>query len=405
MPERAFLLVLLFSIPCEIYAARVIPPGKEGYFISVIKPYDNGISDYTLKNISVSRDNVRYEFCSKECFYIVLRDKSDSEKPLAVSKNFGIYAEGSEIQNVDIRPLITAITENETGSIFEYTDDSIPPAQVLHSNVRIIYFLVMLLVLIFILSSDKKASDAIFRVQDKAINLSKKYYPVFFLIIIVFASYMRFRNICLPVVEEGSALRILFSYDSWIYNLFVSNDQRHPGLYFALLKPLVLIFENPGCAARIFSASLSVLSVAVIGFVVKDINCINSLLAMLLLSLHPEYIYRSREVTDISLFILMSLLSLYFLLRAEKSDRKLYKILFTFFTVLSCYSSYAAFVNLAGILFYLVIRRRIKVYFRYISAVLVFILSYVLKILLSLNEEFFSRSMAKRYPQIIWGET
>ncbi len=402
MPKKIILLILLMLVSFNLYAEKVIPYGKENYFISLIKPYDQSFNNYALKNIYISRDNVRYEFCKKECFYVVLKSRADSDKPAAVSKNFVLYVDG-DVLSLDLKPLLDVIVRNDTGKVYELADNVRPAMTEPDYNIRTIYFLIMALILIFMLTLYKSTSDIITAGLDRIEKYVTRLYPVLFFLILLFASYMRFRNIYLPLVEGGSALRLLFSYDSILYNLFISNDPRHPGLYFALLKPLILFSDSPEHTARILSASLSVLSVAVIGLIVRDAGSVNSLFAMLILSVHPEYIYRSREITDISLFVLTSLMAIGFLMKSEVTDKRLYKILFVLFVVLSCLSSYAAYVNLMAFLFYLLLTGRMKVYWKYLLTGLLFVLPYVFKILFSLREEFSTRAVADRFPHIVWG--
>ncbi|MCX7944071.1 MAG: glycosyltransferase family 39 protein [Deltaproteobacteria bacterium] len=403
---QLLLWILLLLVPVNmVKAEQIIPPGREDYFISIIKPYDTGIGSYKLKNIWISKDNVRYEFCSRDCFYVILEKRSNVINPVAVTRNFGIYVV-EKPPDLNIDSIIETIVKNDSKDIFEATYDySRADLQIKFTDLRVIYLLLILWVLIAILSINKKTSRITSEKIDKLeIYIGKIYYLLFILIVLLSAN-LRFRNLHLPLVEEGSALRLLYSYDSWIYNLFISNDPRHPGLYFALVKPFILLSKEPEYAARMFSAFLSVLSVTVIGLLVRSSSKFNSLMAMLLLALHPEYIYRSREITDISLYVLNSLLSLHFLIKSENSDKRIYKILFALFTVLSCLSSYAAYFNLFSILLYILLTKRLKDFVWYIVTGLLFVLPYIYKILTSLRRELFIKGIAEEFPHILWGKT
>jgi len=400
--KKLFLLLPVIIFSDILMAADVIPPGKEQYFLDIVKPYNKEISGYSLKNVFIRNESVRYEYCKDVCFYVVLKRKSAGGEPLSSSKNFNIYVEGN-VYNVDINPLVNSIRINETGDVFSTVDNTTPSLNLGLKNLNIGYILIMVILLTYILLSIKQVSDITSRWIDKISNISDRVYFILFLVVIGYAAYLRYRNIYLPLVEGGSAIRVLFAYDSIIYNLFISDDPRHPGLYFLLLKPFILIFGQPEYSARIFSATLSLISVAVMGLIVKEKSRFNSIFAMLLLAIHPEYIYRSREITDISLFVLMSLLAILALKKAESSERSIYKIIFAIFLALSCLSSYAAYVNLAAILFYLILKGRIREYIRYLIVTLLLIFPYILKIVFSLKEEFYSRHMANKFPDLIWG--
>ncbi len=401
MPKKIYILLLLILVSDNLFAKKVIPAGKESYFKSLVNPYSDRFGEYYLKNIYITQNSVRYEYCNKECFYILLKDRSDVQDAVILSKNFAIYAEPESIQ-IGIRQLLDAIVKNDTGSVFEITDSGLDSYEI-HLDIKMLYVLIMSVILIFILSLYKKTSEGISLLLVYIERYVSKYYFVLFSLIILFASYMRFRNIYLPLVEEGSALRLLYSYDNWIYNLFISNDPRHPGLYFVLLGSIIGFFDHPEYAARILSASFSVVSVGVIGLVIRSVNPLNSLLAMLLLSVHPEYLYRSREITDISLFVLTSLISLFFLIKSEQSEKRFYKIMFVVFIVLSCLSSYAAYINLLAFLLYLLIKRNLRDYIKYLLFGLLILSPYIYKMLTSIRDEVYTKTISENFSHIIWG--
>lgn len=388
--------------PINLFAEKVIPPGKENYLISIIKPYEVGIYDYKLENISINKDSVKYEFCKeRDCFYILLTEKSKISNPVVVTKNFAISLEGVP-KKVDIGPLVNVIIKNDTQNVFELID-CVDSKVLIPENIKIIYVFIILVILVLLLSLSKKTSERINEFINIAESILKRVYVILFGFIICFAAYMRYRNICIPVVEEGSIMRLLYSYDSWVYNLFISNDQRHPGLYFALLKPFVMLFKDAGFTARMVSATFSILSVAALGLILLKASCISSVLGMLILSVHPEFIHRSREVTDISLFIFASLSSIFFLINFEMSGKKRDFVLFIIFLILSCYSSYAAYVNLFAIFVYFTVNKKIRMYLKYFAVIFVFILPYLYKISSSIKDEFFTKSMAIKFQNVIWG--
>lgn len=399
-----FILFLIFLLTVfNVNAKEIIPSGNEKYFLSLVGPYDTYFENFKLKNISIESDRVRYEYCDHYCFYIILTTKLNRENPFSTTHNFKIYVQGLH-GNININPIIEEIKKNDIRDIFEKVSENNPinPKMI---DVRFIYVFIMIFLILIVLFSFKSSSEFIARYLNLLSKMPYYIYVSLFILILFWAANLRLKGIYLPLVEEGSAIRLLNSYDSWIYNLFVSNDPRHPGLYFALLKPFVLFSKNPAYTARIFSAILSILSVAVMGLIFIEYNRLGSLFAMLLLALHPEYIYRSREITDISLFVLMSLITIYFLRKTFISDSKIYRFLFSLFLGLASLSSYAAYIVMLAILLYLLIKRRLKAYLNYLLLTFIMVIPYILKILFSLKEEFYTKSMATAFPDIIWGNT
>ncbi|MGC8927370.1 MAG: glycosyltransferase family 39 protein [Myxococcota bacterium] len=399
--NKIVLLVCISLASINLYATYAIPSGMEDYFLNLVKPYDKEYNSFTLKNINISQNNVKYEYCSDDCFYIILKGRYSFRDSNLVSKNFAIYTERLP-DYFDITPLINQIIKNDTGEVFTEVYEPNPSSIGRRLSV-IIYLYFMVILLLFILSYLKIPSDIINRYLNSFSDMNLWIYWGIALLIIMFSAFLRFKNIYHSVYDDGNALRLLFSYDSVLYNLFISRDPRHPGLYFALLKPLLLFSTHPEYAARIFSAALSVLSVLIIGLIIKEKNRLNSLIAMILLAIHPEYIYRSREITDISLFVLMSLISIYFLRKAMLADKLVDKLLFALFLGFSCLSSYAAYINFAGILLYLIINGKIKQFAKFLILSLFMVSPYLVKILFSLKDEFYAKSIAGRFPQIIWG--
>jgi|GEM_PF-3141857 len=398
MKRISVFLVIIF-LSASAYSERVIPEGQEGYLKSVIRPFDREFKGYKLENIEIDQKRVTYRYCvQRDCFGLILDSETSSGNPLAKSKNFYIYLDKEDASFG--RELVDAVVNNDTGEIYINTSAGVPFFSL---DINKIYILLMVIIALIALSYNNRVIGLFDKLYLGISNMPDFIYWSFFSLIIIGAVQVRFKGIYLPLVEEGSALRLLYSYDSAIYNLFVSNDPRHPGLYFTILKPFLLLSSDPAHIARIISATLSVLSVGVIGLIFKNLNRILSLFSMALLSLHPEYIHRSREITDISLFVLMSLLSIWFLQKSLKEGQRKYYILFTIFSILSCYSSYAAYVNLAGMILYLSISRRIREFFPYILSILIFVLPYLWKIISSFGGEFHLKSMSGMFPNIIWG--
>ncbi len=400
-------LLIIFS-QSELSARQVIPSGKEEYFKNLPSPYNKYFGEYILKDIIIDEDMVRYSYCNTvDCFFIILSKEKTEDILCGRSRNFFISYAG-KITVSDIKPIVDAILKNDTGDIFISVSNPSPffKHDTKHDTdfIRITYILITLILILLIISRINGLKIFCYRILLSIEQMHGLLYFLIFVLVVVYASYLRLRCIYLPVFEEGSALRLLYSYGNPLYNIFYSYDPRHPGLYFAILNPFLKFSENPAFIARIISALFSIVSVGFIGLIVREKSKIFSLIAMLLLATNPEYVYRSREITDLSLFVMNSLLSIFFLRRAISENKKIDYYLTFLFLLLSCFSSYAAYINLAAIFVYLYIHKKIKVLIKPIIILFLCLSPFLYKILSSLSAEFYSRKMAKVFPDIIWGE-
>jgi len=397
--KKFYLFIAICLVSTSAHSERAIPSGREEYIRSLPKPFNIEYKGYRVQNIKILKDSVTYEYCDNAtCFYLILEGEPSMKRSAGRSKNFYIYL--SNIDETYGKELVKAIIENDTENI--YIDVYENPGGI-GLNLKVIYTILMLILLLLLLSLNNRITTQLERFFNRLFQIPDLLYWSLFVVILIYTSHLRLSGIYLPLVEGGSALRLLYSYDSILYNLFISNDARHPGLYFALLKPFISLSDNPVYTARIISATLSILSVGVIGLILKDENRLLSLFSMLLLSFNAEYTYRSREITDISLFVLMSLSSIWALKKVITGEKRLYYILFTIFTILSCYASYVAYVNLGGLILYLLINRKFRNFKLSLFTILIFVSPYIFKILTSLQNETRFKNISINFPEIIWG--
>lgn len=403
MLKKFALTSLLLSISLDLYSESVLTAGNEGYFKDLPSPYLYRFYEYTLKDIKIYRDGVNYRYCKDDnCFLLILSKEKRDDNLAGRSKNFFISYEG-DISLERLSPLTDAIVKNDRREVFVRVTDSSPVVRYDLDLLIILYLLGMLVVggiaISFIEGTNKVVKGLLIKIDRMPLPL----YIFFFILVIVYAAQLRLKGIWLPVVDEGSAIRLLYSYGNPLYNLFISSDPRHPGLYFVILRLFLGCSDNPAFTARVISAIFSVVSVGVMGFVVMEKSRLFSIIAMLLLATNPEYIYRSREVTDISLFVMNSLLSIFFLRRAVSGERRRDYYLFFLFLLLSCLSSYAAYINLIAMILFLFISKKIRGYEIPVILMSLILTPSIIKISLSLPQEFHSREMATAFPEIIWG--
>ncbi len=119
-----------------------------------------------------------------------------------------------------------------------------------------------------------------------------------------------------------------------------------PPLYYILLHFWSYIGENE-FILRLLSTIFSLLSIYVIYAVGKVIvNKNMGLICALLLSISPLHIYYSQEVKMYTLFPLLTILSILFLIKILRADSLSLWILFIITTVLSLYTHYFALFNI-----------------------------------------------------------
>lgn len=403
MLKKFALISLPLLISLDLYSESVITAGNERYFKDLPSPYLYRFYEYTLKDIEIYKDGVNYRYCKDDsCFLLILSKEKRDDNLVGRSKNFFISYEG-DIPLERLSPLIDAIVKNDRRDVFVRVANSSPVVRYDSDLLSILYLLSMLIVGGVIISLIEGINKVVKGLLIKIDRMPLPLYIFFFISVIVYAAQLRLKGIWLPVVDEGSAIRLLYSYSNPLYNLFISSDPRHPGLYFVILRLFLECSDNPVYTARVISAVLSVVSIGVMGFVVMEKSRLFSLIAMLLLATNPEYVYRSREITDISLFVMNSLLSIFFLRRAVSGEKRRDYYLFFLFLLISCLSSYAAYINLVAMILYLFISKKIRGY--EIPLILMFLIlsPSIVKMSLSLPQEFHSKEMADAFPEIIWG--
>ena len=177
------------------------------------------------------------------------------------------------------------------------------------------------------------------------------------LFVVTIGSLLRFYNIgdaslwedeilSLNAADRISSVATFFTADS---------ENAHPPLYFLILK-FWKYFGNSESYLRILSALFGIISIYIFYLLAnKFFPSRTAYISSAIISFSPFLIRFDREVRMYSLFMLLTILSIYFLLVLLKSNRKKDWALFSFFSILSLYTHYHSIIVLFSCFIYYLI--------------------------------------------------
>lgn len=126
--------------------------------------------------------------------------------------------------------------------------------------------------------------------------------------------------------------------------VIASIADNHPPLYYLILHLWMYAFGNSEVALRSLSLVFGILSVLVFYNLVKTFNERSSLLATLFFSISPLAVYYSAETRMYSLFLLLTLCSVYVWIKLLKKINKFHTMAFIITLTASVYAHYLSFL-------------------------------------------------------------
>ena len=169
---------------------------------------------------------------------------------------------------------------------------------------------------------------------------------IFFLLVIVLGAILRIFDLSSKSLWTDELLSIWHAKDIVSLKAFFSPmwGNAHPPLYFLLLK-----FWSIGGEGEFYLRLLSVIFGALVIYATyllgtQFFNRKTCLIAAFLVAISPLHVLYDREVRMYSLFTLLTIISLYFFIRALREGKTIFWIGYTVFTVLTIYTHYHAFL-------------------------------------------------------------
>lgn len=228
------------------------------------------------------------------------------------------------------------------------------------------------------------------------------------LILLIPAAWLRLMHLDIPFDADYMTQRLFFgSLDIGDILLHRYEDQRHPQLFYLILH-FFLYFGHSEWIARL-PAVLFSLGSAVALFVLARpyLGGVRSLLCVVLLMLSTSYFQHSRDVTDITLFVMLALLACHLFLRCLKEPRLSLLIAFAAVETAMFYTYYmAVLVALAQILALLVFARSRRFLGLWIALGAAFLMAFFSfrDLALLMLEDMGARRVASQFPAHMWGE-
>jgi len=133
-----------------------------------------------------------------------------------------------------------------------------------------------------------------------------------------------------------------------VYNIRIQNDN-NPPLYYTILHFWIWIFGDSEFAARVPSAlfgSFSIIAIYAVGRFLFNKNV--GLIAAFILATSVFHIRYSQEARAYSLLAFLTLVSFYYYLKIESSDRRLYVLGYLLSSILMLYTHYYGLLILAA---------------------------------------------------------
>jgi uncharacterized membrane protein len=142
----------------------------------------------------------------------------------------------------------------------------------------------------------------------------------------------------------------------WTSFLASGFGDAHPPMYFLVLKGWLLL-AGGDASARWLSVLFGVAVIPATFVLARQFFSTRlSLLSSLLVAVSPLFLLYDREVRNYSQFTLLSVLSLWFLMRALREGRSASWVGYTTLTVLNIYTHYHAFLLIAGEMAFVALR-------------------------------------------------
>ena len=147
-------------------------------------------------------------------------------------------------------------------------------------------------------------------------SLNKRKITLLFFIVWICGTFLRFYGLSSESLwfDEFFSLKAATENNLWTL-LTTSIDALHPPLYYVLLRINILLLGNEDWVLRIPSAIFGSLSIVSIFFLGKKLYTEKEgLVAAFILAFSSYAIFYSQEVRSYSLFLLLSIWSVYFLI-------------------------------------------------------------------------------------------
>lgn len=186
--------------------------------------------------------------------------------------------------------------------------------------------------------------------------------------------------------------------------LSADSENAHPPLYFLILK-FWKYFGNSETYLRILSSFFGLITVYISYLVaIKVFSKKTAYISSILITISPFLIRFDREVRMYSLFVLLTMLTIYFFLQSLDSNRKKNWLLFSFFGILNLYTHYHSIIVLFCCFIFFLISKKYNNYKLLIGSYLIMAFFYSLW-LPSFADHFFAYSAIggnepSRFPSI-----
>jgi len=167
------------------------------------------------------------------------------------------------------------------------------------------------------------------------------------LVLVIFLGfYLRLYDLSNNSFWTDELLSIWHANDIVNFKTFFSPHQNnaHPPFYFLLLKFWMVLGSNE-FSSRLLSVFFGILVIPATYIMGRQLFSKEAcILAAFFVAISPLHILYDREVRMYPLFTLLTIISLYYFIRALKENKKLLWLSYTVFTILNIYTHYHAFL-------------------------------------------------------------
>jgi len=192
---------------------------------------------------------------------------------------------------------------------------------------------------------------------------NSKLETIFFIVILMFGSFLRFYQIGSESIWYDESISVKLASSS-IQDIVSgkAKDLGNPPLHNIFLHYWVKLFGSSEIVVRSLSAVFGVLTIILFYlFAIILFDKRTVLFATFLLSISPPHIYLSQEARTYTMLMFFCLASMFFMLKFLKKEKIIYLLLYSLATFLSLYSHYfTLFLILAQNIFLLIYWRRYK---------------------------------------------
>ncbi|MBI5528533.1 MAG: glycosyltransferase family 39 protein [Deltaproteobacteria bacterium] len=390
----------------------VITTGHEAYFRSLLGKFAHGIGGHRFEGAKIDSERVVYSFRKDPgSFEMVLEHPSNSLVTRHRSPHFAISFEfagvGQPAREAIAAALAREVAANDIRDVWDRAGEADSPGAAPGRGAGGPAGLVLLLVfgaLVALGLSGRVRVPMLGAIESLHAAVERLSFPLT-LCVAFTAAFLRFQNADMPLFEGGAIERLFIASQNPLRNLVNSYDPRHPGLYFAIVHFPLKLSGYSVWPVQCIGLVFSLVSVLLAGAVARRYaGALGAILAMALLAVSPEHIQRSREVTDLSLFVMLALAAVFFYQRSLDTGGRTDKILFSLSLGLSLLSSFAALLVGAAIALHALwnpARRRALLI--PLAAAFAIGLPVLVRIFASVPAELQAKGRAGEYAGVFWG--